>query len=115
MRRLKFVAVGIFTFIVGVAMTLLLWVHNFVPGEIFSQPVLTTPSPTRDTYLTGSVVVEMTVDKTGKVVSARAISGHPLLRPSAVQAAYQTQFTPTLFFGKPVQSRVVNTYYFGPY
>lgn len=50
----------------------------------------------------GNVVVEIVVDEAGKVVSARALNGHPLLRSAAVDAARQWQFTPTQLSGEPV-------------
>ena len=52
--------------------------------------------------ITGSVVVEVTVDEGGAVTSARAISGHPLLRDAAVSAARQWQFSPTVLSGVAV-------------
>src|SRR5688500_5308344 len=35
----------------------------------------------------GTVVVEVTIDESGSVTSARAVSGHPLLKEAAVDAA----------------------------
>jgi TonB family protein len=49
------------------------------------------------------VVVEVVVDRTGMVSSARALSGHALLREAAVAAALQWQWKPTLLSGVPVQ------------
>jgi TonB family protein len=49
------------------------------------------------------VVVEVTVDEEGKVISARAISGHPLLKDAAVEAARGWTFTPTKLQGDPVK------------
>jgi len=43
------------------------------------------------------------VDEEGKVISATAVSGHPLLHASAVRAARQARFTPTLLSGKAVK------------
>ena len=57
----------------------------------------------------GHVNVQILIDETGKVISARATSGHPLLLASAVRAAYQTRFSPTLLSGVPVKvSGVIN-------
>lgn len=53
--------------------------------------------------VSGAVVVEVTVDEEGKVISARAISGHPLLKDSAVNAARAWEFTPTMLSGTPVK------------
>ena len=58
------------------------------------------------------VVVQVTVDEEGKVISASAVSGHPLLRQAAVQAAYQARFSPTLLSGQPVKVTGTITYNF---
>ena len=42
----------------------------------------------------GRVTVQVMVDETGGVTSARAISGHPLLRQAAEAAARQSRFNP---------------------
>src|SRR5205085_1873972 len=42
----------------------------------------------------GTVMVEVLVNPDGSVRSAEAVSGHPLLRASAVQAAMQWKFKP---------------------
>ncbi|HEX8775979.1 MAG TPA: TonB family protein [Pyrinomonadaceae bacterium] len=60
----------------------------------------------------GPVNVQVMLDETGKVVSAQAVSGHPLLRAAAVQAAYQAQFTPTILGDRPVKVSGVITYNF---
>jgi TonB family protein len=51
----------------------------------------------------GAVTVEITVDETGHVIAAHAVSGHPLLQSAAVAAARQAIFTPTLLEGQPVK------------
>ena len=43
----------------------------------------------------GEVVVEVKIDKTGNVTSAKAVSGHPLLRKASEQAALQSAFEPS--------------------
>ena len=42
----------------------------------------------------GTVVVETTIDKSGKVASARAICGHPALQAVAVRAALRSKHKP---------------------
>ena len=51
----------------------------------------------------GLVEVEVVVDESGKVVSARALSGPGALRDVAVQAAYRAHFSPTKLSGQPVK------------
>jgi TonB family protein len=57
--------------------------------------------------VSGAVVVEVLVDEEGNVSSARAVSGHPLLKDAAVEAAREWKFSPTSLDGKAV--RVVGT------
>jgi protein TonB len=49
----------------------------------------------------------VTVGEDGSVVSASAVSGHPLLQQAAVAAVSQWRFSPTLLSGQPV--KVVGT------
>ena len=61
---------------------------------------------------TGIVTVEILIDESGKVISAHAVSGHVLLRPAAVKAAYQARFSPTLLSKQPVKASGIITYNF---
>jgi len=56
--------------------------------------------------------VQVVVDENGNVVSASAVSGHPLLRQSAEQSARQAKFSPTLLGGKPVKVSGIIVYNF---
>ena len=60
----------------------------------------------------GSVTVQVTVDEGGRVISANAVSGHPLLRQAAVNAARSSRFSPTMLSGQPVRVTGVITYNF---
>jgi TonB family protein len=61
------------------------------------------PPLAKAAQVSGSVVVEVTVDETGAVSEARALSGHPLLKDPAVAAARGWAFTPTKLEGNPVK------------
>ncbi len=63
-------------------------------------------------HAAGVVTVQVLIDEHGKVVSARVLSGHPLLQREAVQAAYLARFTPTLLSNQPVKVSGVITYNF---
>jgi len=52
------------------------------------------------------------VDEEGNVVAAEAVSGHPLLRSAAVDAARAAKFKPTVVDGKPVRVSAVISYDF---
>jgi hypothetical protein len=56
--------------------------------------------------------VQIVIDEKGNVISATAISGHPLLRAAAVAAAQQSKFAPTLLSGSPVKITGVVVYNF---
>jgi protein TonB len=62
--------------------------------------------------LSGQVNVRVLIDETGRVVSAHALAGHPLLTPSAVKAAYQARFSPTLVGNTPVKVSGIISYNF---
>ncbi|MEK6409205.1 MAG: TonB family protein [Acidobacteriota bacterium] len=62
--------------------------------------------------VSGSVVVEVTADEEGNVISARAISGHPLLKDAAVEAAKGWRFAPTMLTGVPVKVIGIITFNF---
>lgn len=63
----------------------------------------TYPPLAKAARVSGAVIVEVTVDEEGKVFSARAISGHPLLKDAAIAAARGWTFTPTLLQSQPVK------------
>lgn len=72
-------------------------------GKAISKPEPPYPPAAKAARASGTVVVQITVDEKGKVVEAKAVSGHPLLQASAVAAARQARFSPTLLAGKPVK------------
>ncbi|MGB5039108.1 MAG: TonB family protein [Blastocatellia bacterium] len=76
-------------------------------GKAIDRPQPRYPPMARAAGVEGAVVVEVSVSEVGRVVRARAISGHPLLRDSAVRAARDWTFAPTLVDGAPV--KVVGT------
>ena len=51
----------------------------------------------------GAVNVEVVIDEAGNVISARALSGHSLLKEAAENAARAWKWRPTLLNGSPVQ------------
>jgi protein TonB len=72
-------------------------------GKALSLPKPDYPATARASGASGIVVVEVTVDEKGKVIAARAVSGHPMLRASAVLAARLARFAPTKLSGEPVK------------
>jgi protein TonB len=51
----------------------------------------------------GAVLVEVIIGEQGNVISARALSGHPILKNCAVEAARGWKWNPTFLNGVPVQ------------
>jgi protein TonB len=54
----------------------------------------------------------VTIDEQGKVIAARAISGHSILHGSAVAAARRARFAPTKLSGQPVKVTGIINYRF---
>ena len=62
------------------------------------------PTAARNIGAEGQVVVEVEIDETGNVTSAKAASGHSLLRNSAEDAARRSKFKPAMIGGKPAKA-----------
>jgi len=83
-------------------------------GKATSLPKPPYPPAARAVRASGAVSVQVLIDEGGSVVSASAVSGHPLLRAAAVQAARGARFSPTMLSGQPVKVSGVITYNFVP-
>jgi len=83
-------------------------------GKATSLPKPPYPPAARAVRASGAVTVQVLIDESGNVVSASAVSGHPLLRAAAVQAARGARFSPTQLSGQPVKVSGVITYNFVP-
>lgn len=79
-----------------------------VSGGILNGKAMTLPAPlypetARRARTGGVVVVEVIVDVTGRVISAKAVEGPTMLQAAAETAARQARFSPTLLSGQPVR------------
>jgi protein TonB len=81
-------------------------------GKAISLPKPAYPPIARAAHASGTVVVQVLIDENGNVVSAHAVSGHPLLQAVAVGAARQARFSPTKLSGQPVKVTGVIQYNF---
>jgi len=81
-------------------------------GKAISLPKPAYPPIARAAHAAGTVVVQVLIDENGNVVSAHAVSGHPLLQAAAVGAARQAKFSPTKLSGQPVKVTGVIQYNF---
>jgi TonB family protein len=90
-----------------------------ISGGVLNERATALPKPAypaaaRAVRASGAVNVQVTIDENGNVISASAVSGHPLLRASAVQAARSSKFSPTKLSGQPVKVTGVIVYNFVP-
>lgn len=88
-----------------------------LPSSVITSKIITKPAPAypviaKQVGVQGAVTVEILIDEQGRVISAQATSGHPLLRAAAQQSAYQARFSPTTVSGQPVKVSGVITYNF---
>jgi TonB family protein len=81
-------------------------------GKAISLPKPAYPAAAQAVRAEGVVVVKVTVDEGGEVTSAVAVSGHPLLRAAAVEAARQAKFSPTIVEGRTAKVIGLLTYNF---
>ena len=81
-------------------------------GKAITLPLPEYPAIARAAKASGSVTVQVTIDEDGNVVSARSVSGHPLLQAAAVTAARQAKFSPTKLNGQAVKVNGVLVYTF---
>jgi protein TonB len=81
-------------------------------GKAINLPKPAYPPIARAAHAAGTVVVQVLIDENGNVVSAHAVSGHPLLQAAAVGAARSAKFSPTKLSGQPVKVTGVIQYNF---
>jgi TonB family protein len=72
------------------------------------------PAAAKAVKATGKVHVQVLIDEKGNVISASAVSGHPLLRQAAQSAARASKFPPTVLSGQPVKVSGIVVYDFTP-
>lgn len=83
-----------------------------VNGKATYLPTPPYPPHAKLVRAAGPVMVEVLFDEDGNVLSAKAKSGHPLLRSAAETAAKQAKFTPTTLGGTKVKVNGTITYNF---
>lgn len=83
-------------------------------GRATSLPKPAYPAAAKAVRAGGAVSVQVVISESGSVISASAVSGHPLLRAAAESAARGARFSPTLLSGQAVKVSGVITYNFVP-
>jgi TonB family protein len=81
-------------------------------GKATHLPKPVYPEAAKAVGATGAVNVQVLIDEEGYVATAAAVSGHPLLRAAAVEAAHSARFSPTTLNGQAVKVSGVITYNF---
>ena len=81
-------------------------------GKAISLPKPAYPAEAKAAKVSGIVSVSVVTDERGRVIWARAISGHTLLQPTSVRAACRARYSPTLLSGRAVKTETVITYNF---
>ena len=88
-----------------------------VSAGVLNSRAISLPKPpyppiAKQAHASGTVVVQVLVDEEGNVLTARAVSGHPLLQAVSVAAARGAKFSPTKVNGELVKVSGVITYTF---
>jgi len=85
---------------------------GIINGKAVELPSPAYPAAALAVRASGAVMVRVLIDEYGNVISAAAVSGHPLLQASAVTAARAARFEPTMLSGAPVKVAGILTYNF---
>jgi protein TonB len=83
-----------------------------ITGLALALPKPAYPPIAKKLGIQGTVAVQVLIDETGQVISAKAISGSSFLTGEAQKAAYQARFSPTRLSDQPVKVSGVITYKF---
>lgn len=83
-----------------------------ITGEAIYLPKPQYPATAIAVNAQGDVSIQVLIDEEGRVISAKPVSGHPLLRAAATGAARSAKFRPTLLSNQPVKVTGVIVYKF---
>jgi TonB family protein len=86
--------------------------QGVINGTAIDLPKPQYPAAAKAIGASGAVNVQVMIDESGVVTSAKAVSGHPLLRQNAEKAARGARFKPTLLSHEPVKVTGVIVYNF---
>jgi protein TonB len=85
---------------------------NVISSKVISKPTPLYPMLAKQARVQGTVTVEILIDEQGRVMTAQATNGPPLLRMAAQESAFHARFSPTTVSGLPVKVSGVITYNF---
>lgn len=75
------------------------------PVQVLKRVAPAYPPIAKQRGISGSLLVEADVDKTGKVTNMRLVSGPPVFRDAAFEAIKQWQFKPAVLNGQPISQK----------
>ena len=67
------------------------------------------PSVAKQAHVEGDVVIDTQIDKNGKVVHMKAVSGPVILRQAALEALSRWKYQPSTLDGQPVPVEMLVT------
>jgi TonB family protein len=76
-------------------------------GKVIENPAPCYPHEAKAESISGEVQVRIVVDELGKVIWAKALSGHQTLQQAAVRAACRARFTPSTLIGRKIKVKSV--------
>ncbi len=85
---------------------------DIIAGEVITKAQPVYPAIAKQVNASGEVQVSILINEIGRVIEAKAIKGHPVLRAAAEDAARKWVFKPTLLDGKPVKQPGTLTFVF---
>ncbi|MDX6696338.1 MAG: periplasmic protein TonB [Blastocatellia bacterium] len=83
-----------------------------IESKVIQKGVPPYPELAKRAHVYGIVTVQILLDEQGRVISAHATNGHPLLTGAAERAASQTRFSPTYLSNQPVKVTGIITFRF---
>ena len=76
---------------------------NVMAGRMFRRVPPVYPPLARQARIQGTVILKVTITKSGEVANIQLVSGHPMLAPAAIEAVKQWKYDPYLLNGDPVE------------
>ncbi len=74
-----------------------------VSGLLIHKVQPTYPPLAKQARISGSVILQAVIGKDGSIQGLKAVSGHPMLIPSALDAVRQWKYKPYILNGEPVE------------
>jgi protein TonB len=76
---------------------------NMLEGSLVRRVQPVYPSMAKLAHIQGPVVLAAVISKAGTIDNLRALSGHPMLIPAAIDAVSQWRYRPYILNGEPIE------------